>query len=348
MRTASLIRRSILATAAGAVALSLLGSSASALTDDGGLDTDTAPSAAPDLRVSAATVSMASSTQWKISYTVRNDGHGASKASQVAFRNNDSSVLLSQRPVPALAPGAERSEAILVSRSSCYLPLRAEADSTRTAGDLLTGNNTRWAIGQTLPCSSLPRYRVKAISFRAADESNYDGAGSDEPYWIFNTVSNSGTAGSQASTVFGDVDSGESRTFAANDGCIYGACTGSTQAPHGLGFSVQLWEKDLGHVDQTLFDTAEAFQDAGPIITMAGGQAWVGKTVEVMGHAMEAALGWADDDLIGNTTYALTPEYLISRISRAGGSFTDTRAFEGASTSGGANYTLTLQITRVS
>jgi hypothetical protein len=347
MRTSSVIRRSLVATAASLIGLGMLASSASAKLGDEPIDTSSGTTSPPDLRVSAATVTPANSSEWQITYTVRNDGKGSAKASAVSFRNNDSSSLLAQRSVPVLAAGASRSETFRVPRAgACYVPVRAEADATRTTGDLLTGNNTRWVVGQSLPCASLPRYRVKATSFVAGDESNFDGAGSDEPYFIFNTVSN-GAPTHEASDVFGDVDSGETRTFTPGDGCVYGGCSAGAAAPHGLGFSAQLWEKDLGHVDDTLYDTAEFFQDAGPIITMTGAAAWVGKTVEVMGHAMEAVLGWADDDLIGSRTYAMSPDYLISRIAKAGGSFIDTQRYEGAETSGGANYTLTIQVTRV-
>ena len=347
MRTASIIRRTLLTITAGPAMAGAFAAPASAALPGDDLGTDPAGPGAPDLRVSAASVTPVSATEWQIAYTVRNDGAGPAEASVVTFRNNDTAALLAQRSVPSLTAGGSRSETIRITRSSCYVPVRVEADATRTAGDMLTGNNLRWAVGQSLPCSSLPRYRVKAVSFNAGDESNFDGAGSDEPYWIFNTVSN-GAPVARRSTVFGDVDSGESRNFASTDGCIYGGCTGSAQAPHGLGFSIQLWEKDLGHADQTLYDTAEAFQQAGPIIGLTGAPPWVGKTVEIMGSAMETILGWADDDLLGSRTYAMAPEYLISRLGKVGATFTDTQRYEGATTSGGANYTMTLQVTRVS
>jgi hypothetical protein len=37
--------------------------------------------------------------------------------------------------------------------------------------------------------------QVKAVSFHAVDESGFDLSGSDEPYWIFNSVGIEGRNG---------------------------------------------------------------------------------------------------------------------------------------------------------
>ncbi len=188
-----------------------------------------------------------------------------------------------------------------------------------------------------------PRYRVTAASFKALDESGIDASGSDEPYWIFNTVSNGGTASSRASQVFGSIDSGDTQYFGVADSCLWGCGAAGAEAPVGIGLSVQLWESDLGHVSDTLHDTADAFQAAGPILTAAGAPAWVGATTSAMGKAMDFILGWAQDDLLGTNTYAFSADSLAAALPSRGTSFADTRTY----TNGDATYTLTIYVSRI-
>ncbi|HET9444307.1 MAG TPA: hypothetical protein VFO65_13335, partial [Acidimicrobiales bacterium] len=165
----------------------------------------------------------------------------------------------------------------------------------------------------------------------------------DEPYWIFNTVSNGGTASSRATQVFGGIDTGDTQYFGLADSCVWGCGRAGAPAPVGIGLSIQLWEKDLGHVSETLYDTAEAFKTAGPILSAAGAPAWVSGTATAMGTAMGYILGWADDDLMGSSTYAYGVDSLAGALATRGTSFVDTRTYEG----GGARYTLTLRVSRI-
>lgn len=64
---------------------------------------------------------------------------------------------------------------------------------------------------------TVPQFVVEAVSFRAVDETGVDWPGSDEVHWVF--------AGwdpfdERATTVYGDVDSGDKRNFRAVDRCI--------------------------------------------------------------------------------------------------------------------------------
>ena len=165
----------------------------------------------------------------------------------------------------------------------------------------------------------------------------------DEPYWIFNSVGTNGTATSKASQTYGGVDSGETWAFGLADSCVWGCTTTGAPAPFGIGLSVQLWESDLGHVDDTLYDTASFFQQAGPILTLAGAPAWVGTATTAMGKAMDFILGWADDDLLGTNTYAFDAAGLAAALPSRGMSFTDTRNYEGSD----AKYSLTMSVSRI-
>ena len=53
--------------------------------------------------------------------------------------------------------------------------------------------------------------------------------------------------------------------FNAGEGCKYISCSGGA-APVGMGFSVDLWEQDLGQSQQMLANIAYAFHGLGGII----------------------------------------------------------------------------------
>jgi hypothetical protein len=89
-----------------------------------------------------------------------------------------------------------------------------------------------------------PTYKVKMVSFRAADESGRDWLGSDEAYWVVSSVGADGTAKTFRTRTFGDVDSGETRTFGVTEGCIFSTTCGAATAPDGIGLSIQLLEED--------------------------------------------------------------------------------------------------------
>lgn len=281
-----------------------------------------------------------SGSNWAISYTVANSGGAGAGPPKLGL--NGGTGIAAQISLTSLAAGASRSGAVQLPRTApCFVYLYATADSAGTVTESSESNNTRKTVGVIPPWP--PRYQVTAASSKALDESGIDGSGSDEPYWIFNTVSNGGTGSSMASQVFEGIDSGDRQAFGLADSCIWGCGAAGAEAPFGLGLSVQLWEKDLGHVDQTPYDTADAFQKVGPILSITGAPAWVGPAISGMGKAMEFILGWADDDLLGSATYAFSADYLSATLPSRGASFADTRTYE----NGDAKYTLTMYISRI-
>jgi hypothetical protein len=54
-----------------------------------------------------------------------------------------------------------------------------------------------------------------------------------------------------ASHVFGNIDTGDTAFFGADEGCLYVSCAGAA-APFGIGLNLQLWEQDLGQPAEIL------------------------------------------------------------------------------------------------
>lgn len=87
---------------------------------------------------------------------------------------------------------------------------------------------------------TVPQFVVEAVGFRAVDETGIDWPGSDEVHWVF--------AGwdpfdERATTVYGDVDSGDKRNFRAVDRCI-APQPDCSRGSSTVRFAVAAWEKD--------------------------------------------------------------------------------------------------------
>ena len=87
---------------------------------------------------------------------------------------------------------------------------------------------------------TIPKFVVTAVNFKALDETGVDWPGDDEVAAVlvdFNPVQERRTS------VYWNVDSGETKTFAAADRCIapQPACD---RGAHALRFAVALWERD--------------------------------------------------------------------------------------------------------
>jgi hypothetical protein len=297
----------------------------------------------PNLTISSASVAAYGTSEWELRYTVTNRGTAATTGFRVDAQQNGSALLKSTAHL-SLAAGASRSEVFRIPRTDCYLPVRFSADSTRVVAESSEFDNDRWAVGLVgLTCSTQPRYQVKAVSFHANDETGTDWLGSDEPYWIFNSVGVEGTSHTTASHVFGDIDTGDTAYFGSIEGCIYLHCSGGA-APLGMGIGIQLWENDLDYVNKTLADTAAEWQRIGGFQTGYNTpDQWLSKAIGKMGDLLAYINSWAADDLIGSQTYTYRPEYLAQRLPAIGGSFTDTRTYSG----GGGEYTMTTMVSRV-
>ena len=335
----------------GVLAVCILGI-ASAANAAGPSDPDGEPppsASKPNLLFTAASVELLGTSQWEIRYTVANRGTTSTPAFHVSVKQ-DPSTPIKDTSHSSLAPGASRSEVIHIGITSCYIAVRFTADSTHVVSESREDDNVHTAVGLTSPlCSTQPKYKVKAVSFHAVDESGVDRLGSDEPYWIFNSVGTPGTSSTTKSQVFENIDTGDTAAFGPSEGCLYLNCAIGGAAPFGLGLSIQLWERDRGDVAQVLADTARYFSEAGAIIgpLPIGLPSWVSTTLSLIGQAMNYIAGWAKDDLLGSQTFTLSPALLANKLPTVGGTFNDTRIYSGASSSGGAVYDMTVAVTRV-
>jgi hypothetical protein len=310
-------------------------------------DKDPPPSAgAPNLLFTANSVEPFGTSQWEIRYTVTNRGITATPAFHVAVRENGGG-LIKDTAQASLAPGFSRSEVIHVARTGCYFAVRFVADSTRVVKESSELDNERVVTAMTSPlCSQLPKYKVRAVSFRAIDESGPDSPGANEPYWIISRVGKPGTARTVASHVFGSIDTGDSASFGVTEGCMYLSCTGGA-APFGMGFSIQLWEQDNNDLAKVLQEISEQFPKTGALSSTVSAPTWAGTALPIVGGILDVLADLAKDDLLGSQTYAYSPDFLAAKLPTVGSIFTDTRRYEGASVILGGVYELTTTVTRV-
>ena len=290
-----------------------------------------------DLKISALTVTPAG-TAWSLSYTVANTGLVSTGSSTLAFGGGPG--VAPSVAIPSLAAGATRSGTVQFPRADCYVFVNGTADAGGAVTEMSETNNARTAVGVVPGCP--PRYKVSASYFKAIDESGADWSGSDEPFWLFSSVSTTGTAATHATQVFGGIDTDDTQYFGLADQCVWGCGQSGAPAPFGIGLSVQLWEHDLGDVDEIWHDTADFFQEAGPVLGDVPIADWVGKASTAVGKGLEFILSWAEDDLLGTNTYAFSAPGLASALPNRG-SFADTRIYE----NGDAKYSLTMYVSRV-
>jgi hypothetical protein len=186
-------------------------------------------------------------------------------------------------------------------------------------------------------------FSIKATSFHCTDETGTDWLGSDEPYWIFGSIGG-GVAVTTKSQVFGDVDSGDNRTFASNEGWMWGQQNAAAVLPEGdIGVLVSLWEHDDGDPTKIKAGVAAAFAVAGAVLTASGVAAWVGAVVAGVGAVVQWLLSYLDDDHIADQTFIFSRQTIVDQIGKAGQSFNLTRRF----TDGDGDYTLTITVAHV-
>jgi hypothetical protein len=195
----------------------------------------------------------------------------------------------------------------------------------------------------TTPETPPHTYTIKATSFRCNDETGADFLGSDEPYWIFGAVGG-GIPITTRSQIFGDVDTGESRNFAADQGCIWGQDCSAQALPEGeIGVLVQLWEHDEGNPEKVRAAVAAAFAAAAGILTASGVAAWIGAVVAGVGAVVQFLLGFLDDDHIADQTFVFTRQVIEDQLHKVGQVFSVSRKF----TDGDGDYSLKIDVTLV-
>jgi hypothetical protein len=206
-----------------------------------------------------------------------------------------------------------------------------------------TGSGMLVALDPNLTPSN-SRYTIKATQFQCIDRQTDSVFGpSNEPYWIFGSLGD-GTAVTTRSQIFGGVDNGETRNFAAIDGCIWGEnCAGQVLPDGEIGSLVQLWEHDEGDAEQIRAGVAAAFAAAAGILAVSGVAAWVAAVVAGVGAVVQWLLEFMDDDHIADQTFVFTREVVQKQLPSVGQSFNVTRRF----TDGDGDYMLTLKVEHV-
>jgi hypothetical protein len=192
------------------------------------------------------------------------------------------------------------------------------------------------------------RYLVRALKFRCGDESGYDWPGSDEPFWIFSTTDGNGNATSIKSQTFGDVDSGDVRSFRNenNRNVIWPAQGDSRGAAGPIALSIQLWESDQGDSESIRKKTETALS----IAAATGVASWAAAVPPVV---RDAIAQFAGHDLMGSNTLLITELQLNRHLPNVGDSFTRKDHYGGSggdipwTVAGGPDYDLWLQVVRV-
>jgi hypothetical protein len=187
-----------------------------------------------------------------------------------------------------------------------------------------------------------PSYTLKALSFRCNNETGIDWWGADEPFWIFGSTAG-GTATTTRSPTFGGIDTGDTASFSATDGCLWGTDCAAHDFPGGeVGVHIELWEHDYGDPAKIQAGVATAFAAAAGVLVALGVTAWIGAVVAGVGAVIGWLLGFLDDDHIGDWTYVFTRQVLEDRLTKVGSVFNVYPRF----TDGDGDYTLTVQAKR--
>ena len=166
---------------------------------------------------------------------------------------------------------------------------------------------------------TVPQFVVHAIRFKAVDETGLDWPGADEVHWAF---ADWDPFDERATTVYGNVDSGETKTFRAADRCIAPQPDCSRGASQ-VRFAVAAWEKD---------------PDVG-----FSGLFGLQKPRRHNSHDMYDGGISIGDDLIGRVQVAFSRNQLLGTLPNVG----DVVERQVQPTGGAGSYRLTYRITRL-
>jgi hypothetical protein len=160
-----------------------------------------------------------------------------------------------------------------------------------------------------------PRYKLEAVSFTADDESGIDWLGSDEPVFVFTSKDGAGRA-TTASQKFGDVDSGDTRSFTTG-ACLVTSCSTGVAGP--LALTTQLVESDGG-------TEAEIRTKVHDVLTVLN---WVARVFGIDASAFDSEIedflvGVISDDLMGSSNLTWTKAELAQALPTVGSSHLET------------------------
>jgi hypothetical protein len=183
------------------------------------------------------------------------------------------------------------------------------------------------AAGAVLPAASQPirgheitftspQFVATAVKFKANDETGWYWTGSDEVYAVFSDMDP--THYDRVTSVYGDVDEGETKTFRAADRCM-GPQPACDRGTSGLNLRFSFWERD-----------------ALPL-----GLEWCNG--DIPGSHSRLLEGCTSDDLIGHGSIIVSQEDLVAALPTVGAA----REYTVSPTGGSGKYRFTYRITRL-
>lgn len=171
--------------------------------------------------------------------------------------------------------------------------------------------------GQTLTFTS-PQFVVHALWFKANDETGWYWTGSDEVYAVFSDMDP--THGARITSVYGDVDEGETKTFNAADRCMAPQPT-CDRGMSSLNVRFAFWEQD------------------GPIpLGLEFCPGWLPGSDYPLENGM-----CPSDDLIGNGSIIQSSQELVAMLPAVG----DSREFTAVMDQHAGKYRFRYRITRL-
>ena len=245
----------------------------------------------------------------------------------------------------ACTAGASRSETIHILRTNCYIAVRFTADSGHVVAESSEFDNVRWATapdiavvpdaaevhgeGRLVPCERRERRRLARLGRAVLGLQRRGDAGHR-------------CARPSATPSVTSTPATRRTSTPARAACTSPASGGA--APVGMGFSVELWEHDLGQPQQTLANIAYAFHGLGGIIVGQGDEL----LARHRGQQDRRRPRLPRLDRRATTCSVRRPGRSAPRTSPRGlrpsaGASSDTRTYS----DGDASYTMTAVVTRV-
>jgi len=193
--------------------------------------------------------------------------------------------------------------------------------------------------------SSGASFTIKATKFhcnRRGTDTIFD----PKPEYFFIFSSTAGTTSlTTNSTVFDNVDTGETRNFNSVDGNMWGLTGHPAPLPAGdIGILVTLVEHDSGDPAAVREGVAAAFAAVSGILIATGVAAWVGAVVAGVGGLVTWLTTFMEDDLVADVAVDFDGLVLAKQLTSVGASTPS----EVRLTDGNDDVTLTIMATRVS
>ena len=176
--------------------------------------------------------------------------------------------------------------------------------------------HSNFGPGDTIVFSA-PQFIATAVKFKTTDETGWDRFGSDEVHAVF---ANFNPLQQNLTSVYEDVDSGETKNFRAADQCI-ALQTKCERGQSELHFGIALWERD---------------KPPWPFADWCNG--WLADSIPF--YYSEPCSG---DDFIGRIEVTHSEADLVAALPTVGAS----KEFTVKPTGGAGSYTVTYRITRL-